>query len=202
MVVVLVLGVGGYFGAKSASLSLRGKTAEATVVDLRRGSKGATTPVVEFSTDTGEIVRLEANASTPVHRLGDKLNVHYDPSRPSSAVIDTFREMWLLPVIGGVLGNSGLVAVVALMTVGRRREKARARAKDGLHLPALVVGARAGHVRGRAYFEPIVEAADPQGGAPVRCTGDRQHLSPAIGARAVVHVDAQPPHGYFVEMGG
>jgi hypothetical protein len=202
--VVLMLGVATYFGGKSIYLTLEGETAEATVVDMRRTSKGGATPIVEFTTSRGQRIRHEGDVSSrpPAHELGEKVTVHYLPSRPNVAVIGTFLEMWFLPVTLALFGAGGLVAGVGLTVLGFRRKKARDRTKTtGLHLVASVIGAKAVRMKRSTHYEPIVEARNPRTGTAIQCTGDRQPSEPAIGSRAVVHVEPAPPHRYFVEMG-
>ena len=199
-----MLCVGLYYGGKNVYLLREGQRVEGTVVIMRRGSKGSTTPIVEFTTKSGKRVRFEGDSSShpPAHKVGDKVIVHYDPGRPSYAVIDTFREMWVLPVLFGSLGSVGILIGAAVTVASVRRKRARDRVKaGGLRVLATVVGANPIPVKGGANYEPVVELSDPHTGAPVRCVGDQQRHPPPVGARAVVHIGTAPPHGYFVEMG-
>lgn len=35
----------------------------------------------------------------------------------------------------------------------------------------------------------------------IRAASERETTAPIVGRPAVVHIDAKPPHGYFVELG-
>lgn len=107
----------------------------------------------------------------------------------------------MLPVIFLPIGVIGAVAATILLSLGRRRIRARAHAKQsGLHVPAVVVGASPVAMRGASHYEPDVEIRDPWTGAAARCKGDPQRFAPAMGSQAVVHVEQTPPHRYLVEM--
>jgi len=96
-----MLGVGSWFGIKSGNLALNGVAAEGTVVQMTRTSKGSTSPVVEFSTPTGQRTRFEGSVASkpPAYHLGEKVTVLFLPSDSSVHVIQSFSEMWLLPSI-------------------------------------------------------------------------------------------------------
>lgn len=198
------LGVGSWYGVKSTKLALHGETTQGTVVDWSKPtSKGFRTPIIEFSTRTGQRVRFEGQRSTQSNNptTGAPVPVRYSPADPSINTVDSFDDMWILPVIFLPIGVIGAIAATILLSLGQRRIRARAHAKKtGVHVPAVVVGASPVAMRGTSHYEPLVEIRDPQTGAPVRCKGDRQRLAPAMGSQAIVHIEQMPPHRYFVEM--
>ena len=74
-------------------------------------------PVVEFRTANEEIVRFESSTgSNPsAYRVGDTVNVRYDPQTPQSAVIDSW-ELWLPSgIFIGVGGFFALMGILALL---------------------------------------------------------------------------------------
>lgn len=200
---VLFLGVGGYFGFRSAKLALHGEATHGTVVAYSTPtSKGSKSPILELTTKDGRRFRFEAMQSsrTSSPAIGTHLPVRYSPDDPNVSAVESFEEMWLLPSVFLPLGFVCLVAAPILIVIGRRRIRARARAKaSGWHVPAVVVGSQPVAMRGTTHYVPEVEIRDPGTNAAVRCRGDRQPSLPATGGKAVVHIDQAPPHGYFVE---
>ncbi len=64
-------------------------------------------PVIEFEIESGEKVQfVSSSASTdPGDKIGDKVDVLYNPRAPQSVTINTFWSLWFLPLFLGVLGT-------------------------------------------------------------------------------------------------
>lgn len=73
-------------------------------------------PVVEFRTAEGAVVRFEdSTGSNPsAHRVGDAVEVLYDPQTPQSAMIDSW-VLWLPSTI--VIGFGGFIAFIGGLTL-------------------------------------------------------------------------------------
>ncbi|GAA6623207.1 DUF3592 domain-containing protein [Scytonema sp. NUACC26] len=57
-------------------------------------------PVVRFTTNSGEPTIFEAGGSNPpAFTLGQQVEVRYSPQNPKEASIDSWFELWFLPVI-------------------------------------------------------------------------------------------------------
>ena len=69
-------------------------------------------PVVEFTTPDGQRHKFKGTvASTPVeYRLEQKVSVLYNPNNPADATLNSFFELWLLPMIFAIIG--GIFALV------------------------------------------------------------------------------------------
>lgn len=197
------LAVGLWYGGKSAHLVIEGTLTTGTVVSVDVASKGATSPLVEFTTRKGRRVRIEGiHSSNPPYRVGDRVELYYLPSDPDSASIASFGEMWILPTVMLPVGLVTGVLGVGLWVVGSRRKRGRDRARAGLHLPGVVVGSTPVRTAQSVQWEPIVEVRHPQTGEVIRGVADQQTLQPQPGAPAVMHVEPAPPHGYVVELLG
>ncbi len=72
--------------------------------------------VVEFRTADGEAIRFEdsTGSNPPAYRVGDAVEVLYDPQTPQSAMIDSW-VLWLPSTI--VMGFGGLLAVIGGLTL-------------------------------------------------------------------------------------
>ncbi|MDW8215226.1 MAG: DUF3592 domain-containing protein [Roseiflexaceae bacterium] len=67
--------------------------------------------VVEFRTANGEVIRFEdsTGSNPPAYRVGDTVEVLYDPQTPQSAMIDSWM-IWLPSTI--VMGFGGFIALM------------------------------------------------------------------------------------------
>jgi hypothetical protein len=63
-------------------------------------------PQFTFSTPDGTSFTINSNNGTnpPEFKRGQQVNVLYDRANPSNARIDSFVQLWLLPLIFGSLG--------------------------------------------------------------------------------------------------
>jgi hypothetical protein len=86
-------------------LQTKGITIPGTVVRLLEQSDsdgGCCTyvPVVDFEVNDQVYTFEGDNASyPPAYRVGEQVNVRYDPANPSTAQIDSFFERWIFPIV-------------------------------------------------------------------------------------------------------
>lgn len=78
------------------------QSASGNVVDLTRGC-----PTVSYVTALGEPVIFNGQvcSNPPAFGLDDSVAVLYHPQDPSNAVIDSFRENWVVSLVLGVIGS-------------------------------------------------------------------------------------------------
>lgn len=90
-----------------------------TIVELievdRPGETPNYYPIIEFQTQTGEIIRFEGKTgvSENTYRVGQQVDILYDPQFPQDARIDSWFELWLPPLVVILLGSGALVAGLA-----------------------------------------------------------------------------------------
>jgi hypothetical protein len=106
---------------------------------------------IEFTSDTG--------SRPPSFDVGERVRVLFDPVRPEAARIDSFLQLWLLPLvlggIGTVFAGFGLAATLSVARESSRR--------DGKSPPARV--------------EAAPKPADlPAEGPPARNTARRESV--------------------------
>lgn len=201
---LIMVGVGAYFALKSGNLAANGEAAHGTVVDMKRGSKGSLSPIVEFTTASGQRIRMTAITSSknPDYRIGEQITVLYLPSDPSTNAIQSFGEMWVMPTVFLPIGFGGVAGGVAAWIYGVRRKRDRRRVlATGWHVQGVVVGSKLVGSKSPVY-EPEVDLRDPRDGAVHRLTADQQRSVPQVGRPVLVHIDSSPPHGYFIEKTG
>ena len=58
------------------------------------------TPEINFKNNKGRSVVFNSNLSSdpPQYSVGDKIDVVYDPAKPSNAKVNTFMALWLMPL--------------------------------------------------------------------------------------------------------
>ncbi|RMH68317.1 MAG: DUF3592 domain-containing protein [Gemmatimonadetes bacterium] len=71
-------------------------------------------PIVQFKTRTGETFVVEGKIdNTDVLQSicdgGDRIEVIYDPKNPEHVVINTFAELWFVPLLLWVVGSGFIV---------------------------------------------------------------------------------------------
>jgi len=78
-----------------------GTIVELTTQTTASGRSSIICPVVEFTTPSGEKIRFTSDfGSRPAgHKVGQSVNVRYDPVDPQKAEIDSAMNLWLAPLI-------------------------------------------------------------------------------------------------------
>ena len=110
-----IFGVAGLIGClvmgiNTKELVEQGIETTGTVVKFAemRSQGGSPTyaPVVEFTTIDGSAVRFQEDyySDTPSHRVGDKVEIIYDPTSPNNASINTLWGLWGAVIALGILG--------------------------------------------------------------------------------------------------
>jgi hypothetical protein len=99
----LFLGIGGWYGWGSYSLSTTGGHANGTVVDMDESNDDDGTtyaPIVDYEVD-GQTFEMKSGSysSPPAYHVGQKVKILYNLADPNQARIDNFWELWLLPII-------------------------------------------------------------------------------------------------------
>ena len=101
---VIMLGVSIWYAISSYGFYSNGIEVESTVVRLEssHSSDSGTTysPVYRYIVDGQEYEYESVNSSSPPsHDVGEVVTLLYDPDDPGRARVNSFWELWLLPVI-------------------------------------------------------------------------------------------------------
>ncbi len=98
--------------------------ATGTVVELVHtsttgGRTGIYCPVVEFSVPSGERIRFTSDfGSRPAsHKVGQSVNVRYDPADPQKAEIESGLTTWLAPAILVFMGVIACCLTITFLAV-------------------------------------------------------------------------------------
>jgi hypothetical protein len=98
--------------------------AEGTVVELVPSGSGSSPRYrarVEFATSAGTHVRFLSSISSnpPPARLGEHVDVRYNPDDPHDATINTYWQVWFLPTLLGIIGAPFLLVGTGFGIVSR-----------------------------------------------------------------------------------
>jgi hypothetical protein len=109
-----------YFKQKSQMESRVATTGTVVELVLRSTSPGRTgiyCPVVEFNAPPGQTIRFTSDfGSRPAgHRVGQSVNVRYDPNDPQKAEIESGMTTWLVPLILVFMGLIACCLTVAFL---------------------------------------------------------------------------------------
>jgi len=118
--ILLIIGWGWY--SRTAAWAAAGGTAMGTVVEMKQYEKttdnGASLmyqPVIEFTTEAGEVTRYTdpTSTSSPRHQIGDQVEILYDRDFPTNARENNFLSLHFPDAI--VMGMGGFFVLMGLI---------------------------------------------------------------------------------------
>jgi len=82
-------------------------------------------PIFTFMAADGQsyTVTSDTSSNPPGFGKGQKIRVLYEEGNPGGARIDTFWQLWTLPLILGLIGTAATVAGYVLLLIERRRNR-------------------------------------------------------------------------------
>ncbi|MBX3670544.1 MAG: DUF3592 domain-containing protein [Rhodocyclaceae bacterium] len=123
-------------GWPALRLYAQGSRAQGTVTELtetwtsngRRGGSRFLTPHVRFTSAAGQSVEILGHAvSDPEFAVGDTVPVVYFPGKEREARIEHWSELWMLPLVGGVITAAFGLPALGTFMFSRARNSARRR---------------------------------------------------------------------------
>lgn len=118
--ILLIVGWGWY--GKTAEWAEAGGTAMGTVVEMKQYEKTSDNgtsimyqPVIEFRTETGEVITYTdpTSTSSPRHQIGDQVEILYDRNFPTNARENNFLSLHLPDAI--IMGMGGFFVLMGLI---------------------------------------------------------------------------------------
>jgi hypothetical protein len=107
-----------------------GSHADGTVVAKRQSPQKKDgiyqyAPVVRFTAGDGVAWTVTSDVSGPesTYRFGQHLPILYRPDDPQGACIDGFGQLWMLPLVTGVVGAGFSVVPLIVISAWRRRRR-------------------------------------------------------------------------------
>ncbi len=126
------IAIGGYFGYENYLLTTHGTKTTGQVIELvsSYSSKGGRTyaPVFEFVTpdQQSHTVRSHVYSNPASFSVGERVNILYPTNKPEEAEINSFTQLWLLPlvfvIVGGImfLIGAGMIVVTIRNSLTKR----------------------------------------------------------------------------------
>ena len=120
LVWIVMLGGAYYYGHTSWALSRSGVSVEGTVIAMKESpatqDSGVTYyPVIRYEVGGQTYTYTSSNSSDPpAYHVGERVWLRYDPADPHRARIDSWYELWLMPVM---LGGAALIVAVVVNAV-------------------------------------------------------------------------------------
>lgn len=170
---LLFLAVGAFTAWRAFTFTDSSAKAAGTVVELRLSRSGSSSsghaPVVRFTTNEGRTVEFVSSVSSkpPAYKIGEEVEVLYDPKDPWHAEIDSFVSLWLLPSILFLPG--GVFFMIGSVMIYLRKKKDEMIAwlkKRGTQISADIQGVAENtsiSVNGRHPFRIIAQCMDTSG---------------------------------------
>lgn len=210
---LLFAGIGGWFFWSDQQLAAKGVQTTGTVIDLSRSrdSDGDVTyrPVVEFVDQSGtrhEFVSKVGSSSPGVSR-GESVEVIYDPWEPNDAMLDTFSQRFLFPLVFGGFGLIFAGVGFGFLIAKFRREKLIARLQTrGMSIQADYLETlhdTSTKINGRSPYRVVCQANHPATGKLQRFESDAIWVNPGReieGSKVRVLVDPANPKHHYVDL--
>ena len=210
--VVFVAGAGWAYLA-DRRFAAAGTHAQGTVIDMvgSRDSDGdySYKPMVEFRDADGQrhVFTSNVSSSPPQHAAGETVQVIYAPATPDEAVIDSFLDRFLLPLILGGLGTvfAAIGFSLLLARLRGRRIAAQLRA-SGLPIQAKVLECyrdTSVQVNGRSPWRVVCQATHPATGKLQSFKSEAIWVDPSAqlaGKELRVFVDPARPKRHLVDL--
>jgi hypothetical protein len=119
---VLMMGAGALtlLRARREAASRRSAWGVVDALQPRAGLRGSIyCPVVRFQTEAGEVVTFQSQmgGQPPLHAVGERVAVFYDPVSPAGAELHAPPVLWLVPA-GFFAAGLVFAAVGAVLMVG------------------------------------------------------------------------------------
>lgn len=126
---LLFLAAGAFVTWRAHTLIDVSTKADGMVIELRLSRPGSGSsghqPVVRFTTNEGSVVEFISSISSrpPAYKIGEQVQVLYDPKDPYHAEINSFLSLWLLPSIFLLLGGVFFVIGSVMIYFRKKRDE-------------------------------------------------------------------------------
>ncbi|MDP3976258.1 MAG: DUF3592 domain-containing protein [bacterium] len=125
---LLMMGGAGYFILQTIQFIRVSVTTTGVVTDIQsyRGNDDTTySSIVTFAPKRGEEITFTQSSSSSwiPYNIGDTVPVRYNPENPKDAEINSFTDLWMIPLILFIMGAVIFGVGDGIMAAGIRRKK-------------------------------------------------------------------------------
>lgn len=106
LVGVILLGIAFFLWTRTRAFVAAAKPVKGTVTRLVGDSEGAYAAVFKFVASNGDVIEKHDGmySNPPAHKVGDVVDVLYDPNNPQGARIAKSSSLYFAPILLCVLG--------------------------------------------------------------------------------------------------
>lgn len=103
---LLLLGIAYLLWTRTKGFMSQAQPVKGTVVRMASDSEGAYAPIFRFMASNGETIEKHAGmySKPPEYKVGDIVDVLYDPGNPHGARIAKTSSMYFAPILLAVMG--------------------------------------------------------------------------------------------------
>jgi hypothetical protein len=213
LVSIVLLGAGGYTYQHTKKFVGNSAVAKGVVVDVVSRSSSSSSghthvPVVRFKTGEGETITAHGSLGSdpPSYKKGQEVRVRYDPKDPHKISIDTFFELWFLPLIllgmGAVFGMVGVPMLLASVFSARKKKWLQENGQLIMTDYQSVVLNRSERSGGQCPYQIVSQWLDPTTNKVYVFRSNNIYFNPEkyIQTRQIpVRIDPQNPKKYWVD---
>lgn len=112
LVGLVLIGIAFFLWSRTKEFVATARPAKGTVTNLISDNEGAVAPVFKFTALNGDIIekRETLYSNPPSHKVGDIIDILYDPNNPQGARIARTSSLYFAPIL---LAMMGLIFVVS-----------------------------------------------------------------------------------------
>jgi len=103
---VVLLGIAYFLWMRTKEFIATARPVKGTVINMLRDSEGASAPVFKFTASNGDVIekRDTMYSTPPAHKVGDIVDILYDPNNPQSARVVKSSNLYFAPILLAVMG--------------------------------------------------------------------------------------------------
>jgi hypothetical protein len=114
--------IGGVMGGFSVVALIGTERCPGTVASLTDNSEDSQAPNVRYeAAGQAWVIQGKVRTSPAAYSVGEPVTVAYHPDDPGAGRIDSFTELWLIPLIFGGIGVAALAGARGVVASARRR---------------------------------------------------------------------------------
>lgn len=103
---LILIGIAYFLWMRMRAFIATARSTKGTVIRLVSDSEGAVAPVFKFTASNGDVIEQEDKifSNPPAHRLGEFVDILYDPNNPRNARVAKKTNLYFAPILLAVLG--------------------------------------------------------------------------------------------------
>ena len=116
---VVLLGIAYFLWMRTKQFVATAHPVKGTVISMLMDSEGASAPVFKFTASNGDMIekRDTMYSTPPAHKVGDIVEILYDPNNPQDARVVKSSSLYFAPILLAVMGVVFIGSAVVWLTL-------------------------------------------------------------------------------------